>query len=94
MTPAYDLAPSSIRFPRGDLSLRCVLEGRAATRSNILSDVRPFGLGEREAKRIWEEKRETVAGWQEHFAAHGVTKREMDELMHRFTLTEAASMAP
>jgi Uncharacterized protein related to capsule biosynthesis enzymes len=43
MTPAYDLVPSSIRFRQWDLSLRCGREGRAATRSNILSDVRPFG---------------------------------------------------
>ena len=90
MTPAYDLVPSSIRFPRWDLFLRCGREGRAATRSNILSDVRPFGFGEKEARRIWEEMRETVAGWREHFAEHGVTKREMDELKHRFTLAEGS----
>jgi serine/threonine-protein kinase HipA len=78
-------------FPQWDLPLRCGLEGRAATRSNILSNVRPFGLGEREARRTWEEMRETVAGWQKHFAGHGVTSREMDVLKHRFTLAEASS---
>jgi serine/threonine-protein kinase HipA len=88
MTPAYDLVPSAIRFRQWDLSLRCGLEGRAATRSNILSDVRPFGLSESEARRIWEEMRETAAGWREHFAGHGVTKREMEELRHRFALAE------
>ncbi len=90
MTPAYDLVPSAIRFRQWDLSLRCGLEGRAATRSNILSDVRPFGLSESEATRIWEEMRETTAGWREHFAGHGVTKREMDELRHRFALAEGS----
>jgi serine/threonine-protein kinase HipA len=94
MTPAYDLVPSAIRFRQWDLSLRCGLEGRAATRSNILSDVRPFGLSESEARRIWEEMRETAAGWREHFAGHGVTKREMEELRHRFVLAEAASTGP
>lgn len=93
MTPAYDLVPSSIRFRQWDLSLRCGREGRAATRSNILSDVRPFGLSESEATRIWEEMRETVAGWQEHFAGYGVTKKEMEELRHRFALAEASSRA-
>lgn len=93
MTPAYDLVPSSIRFRQWDLSLRCGLEGRAATRSNILSNVRPFGLSQSEATRIWEEMRETTAGWREHFAGHGVKKREMEELRHRFTLAEAASKA-
>lgn len=88
MTPAYDLVPSAIRFRQWDLSLRCGLEGRAATRSNILSDVRPFGLSEGEARRIWEEMRDTAAGWREHFAGHGVTKREMEELRHRFALAE------
>ncbi len=90
MTPAYDLVPSAIRFRQWDLSLRCGLEGRAATRSNILSDVRPFGLSESEARRIWEEMRETTAGWREHFAGHGVTKREMEELRHRFALAEGS----
>ena len=93
MTPAYDLVPSAIRFRQWNLSLRCGLEGRAATRSNILSDVRPFGLSESEARRIWEEMRETAAGWREHFAGHGVTKREMEELRLRFTLVEATSRA-
>lgn len=90
MTPAYDLVPSAIRFRQWNLSLRCGREGRAATRSNILNDVRPFGLSESEATRIWEEMRETVAGWREHFAGHGVTKREMEELRHRFTLAEGS----
>lgn len=90
MTPAYDLVPSAIRFRQWNLSLRCGLEGRAATRSNILSDVRPFGLSESEARRIWEEMRETAAGWREHFAGHGVTKREMEELRHRFALAEGS----
>lgn len=91
MNSTSERAVVFIRFKQWNLSLRCGQEGRAATRTNILSDVRPFGLGEREAKRIWEEMWETVAGWQEHFAGHGVTSREMDELKHRFTLAEAAS---
>lgn len=90
MTPAYDLVPSTIRFRQCDLSLRCGLEGRAAKRSNILSDVRPFGIDEREARGIWEEMRETAAGWRKHFAAYGVTKREMEELRHRFALANGA----
>lgn len=94
MTPAYDLVPSAIRFRQWNLSLRCGLEGRAATRPNILSDVRPFGLSEREARRIWEGMREIAAGWREHFTGHGVTKREMEELRHRFALAEAASTGP
>jgi len=49
---------------------------------------RPFELSESEATRIWEEMRETVAGWREHFAGHGVTKREMEEFRHRFALAE------
>lgn len=78
-------------FPQWDLSLRCGLEGCAATRTIILSNVQPYGLGEREARRIWEEMRETAAGRRDHLAVDGVTKREMDELKHRFTLTEYAS---
>lgn len=80
-----------IRFKQWNLSLHCELAGHATTRSNILSDVRPFGLGGKEVRRVWEEMRETVAGWQEHYAGHGVTKREMDELRHRFTLAQDAS---
>jgi len=80
-------------FKQWDLSLRCGLADRAATKSNILSDVLPFGLGEREARRIWEEMRETTAGWREHYAGHGVTSREMDEPKHRFALAETSSRA-
>jgi serine/threonine-protein kinase HipA len=89
MTPAYDLVPSSIRFRQWDLSLRCGLEGRAATASNILSNVHPFGLNEMEAARIWDEMRTTAAGWRVHFATCGVSDRELEELRHRFVLADA-----
>jgi serine/threonine-protein kinase HipA len=88
MTPAYDLVPAAIRFRHWDLSLRCGAEGRAATRSNLLSDVRPFGLSEQEAARIWNEMTAIAADWREHFAACGVSAREMEELRHRFVLVE------
>lgn len=88
MTPAYDLVPSAIRLRQWDLSLRCGLEGRAATVSNILSNVRPFGLHEKEAARIWNEMRRTAASWREHFAACGVSDRELEELKHRFVLAD------
>jgi len=88
MTPAYDLVPSSIRFRQWDLSLRCGLEGRAATASNILSNVRPFGLNEKEAARIWDEMRKSAANWRKHFAACGVSDRELGELKHRFVLAD------
>jgi serine/threonine-protein kinase HipA len=86
MTPAYDVVPSAIRFPRWDLSLSCGKEGRVATRSNLLSNVRPFGLTEEEATLIWDEMVGVAAGWREHFAACGVTAREMEELRYRFVL--------
>lgn len=89
MTPAYDIVPAGIRFPRWDLSLRCGREGRAATRSNLLSDVRPFGVAEQEATSIWEEMVGIVGGWREHFAGHGVTDREMAELQYRFVLARS-----
>ncbi len=88
MTPAYDVVPAAIRFRHWDLSLRCGAEGRAATRSNLLSDVRPFGLSEQDAARIWNEMTAVAAGWREHFAACGVSAREMEELRHRFVLVE------
>lgn len=88
MTPAYDVVPAAIRFRHWDLSLRCGTEGRAATRSNLLSDVRPFGLSEQEAARILSEMTAVAAGWREHFAACGVTVREMEELRYRFVLAE------
>jgi len=30
-----------------------------------------------------------AAGWRDHFAACGVTKREMEELRYRFALVES-----
>jgi serine/threonine-protein kinase HipA len=89
MTPAYDVVPSAIRFRQWDLSLRCGVEGRAATKSNMLSNVRPFGLTDQDASLIWEEMRSIAAGWREHFAACGVTGKEMEELRHRFALVES-----
>lgn len=89
MTPAYDVVPAAIRFRHWDLSLRCGTEGRAATRSNLLSDIRPFGLSEQDAVRIWKEMTAVTAEWREHFAACGVSAREMEELQYRFALTEA-----
>lgn len=91
LTPAYDIVPAAIRFPRWDLSLRCGQEGRAATASNVLSDVRPFGLTEHEAAQIWEVMFGIVSGWREHFAACGVTEREMEELQYRFSLLPQSS---
>lgn len=86
MTPAFDLVPASIRFPRLELSLACGREGRLASKSNLLSHVAPFGLTPAQTKDIWEEMRAVCSRWREHFGACGVTAQEMEELRHRFAL--------
>ena len=86
MTPAYDLVPSQIRCKEWQLSLVCGLEGRVATKSNLLSDVQPFGLSSLEAGQIWDEMTNIVAGWREHFTSCGVTQHEMEDLKYRFLL--------
>ncbi len=40
------------------------------------------------AARILSEMTAVAAGWREHFAACGVTVREMEELRYRFVLAE------
>jgi len=86
MTPAYDLVPSPIRCKEWQLSLVCGLEGRVATKSNLLSDVQRFGLSSLEAGQIWDEMTNIVAGWREHFKSCGVTQHEMEDLKYRFLL--------
>jgi len=89
MTPAYDLVPSAIRCKSWNLSLACGLEGRAATKMNLLSSVQPFGLSDLEAGRIWDEMKAVVADWRAHFWDCGVNQAEIDELSHRFVLADS-----
>lgn len=88
LTPAYDLVPSTIRCKEWLLSLVCGLEGRVATKSNLLSDVQPFGLSDLEAGQIWDIMKDTVANWRNHYADHGGTSPEIEELKHRFVLAD------
>lgn len=89
MTPAYHLVPSAIRCKSWNLSLACGLEGRAATKMNLLSSVQPFGLSDLEAGRIWDEMKAVVADWRAHFWDCGVNQAEIDELSHRFVLADS-----
>ena len=79
LSPAYDITPSpSLSVERRDLALVCGVEGRAARRSNLVSQAGRFGLTEEEADAIINEIREVVAArWESEVRRQGGTDRDL-----------------
>jgi len=86
LSPAYDLTPSpSLSLERRDLALICGLEGRAARRSNLISQAGRFGLSTDDANSIIDEIRDVVAArWESEVRRFGGTDRDSELIRPAF----------
>ena len=85
LTPAYDILPARVvSQERRDLSMAVGLAGRAATRSNLLSDCARFGVTPQEANARIDAMREVVAGWEEVFTQAGVNEKDRQAVARAF----------
>lgn len=77
LSPAYDVLPvnnSKLHaLGLGD-------DGRLASRSNLLSQAKRFGLSQRKAQAIIHDISDLVEGWQTHFRDCGVTEGDIERL--------------
>jgi serine/threonine-protein kinase HipA len=86
LSPAYDITPSpSLGVEGRDLALICGLEGRAARRSNVVSQAGRFGLAEEEAHNIIDEVKDVVTTrWAGEVSRHGGTARDIELIAPAF----------
>jgi serine/threonine-protein kinase HipA len=70
LTPAFDVLPTP--DGNGYQAIDLGVMGGMATLANVLSRCGSFGLARPEAEEICREVGQAVAGWRDHFAAHGV----------------------
>jgi len=81
LAPAYDLTPSPVASYTRDLALICGKEGRAARRSNLVSQPERFGIAAEEAHAIIDEVKATVAArWEAEIARHGGSTRDRERI--------------
>jgi serine/threonine-protein kinase HipA len=75
LAPAFDVLPSGQAL--GYQQMRVGRDGADATLDNALSEHRAFSLTRDDAERACREVAQVVDGWQHHFAACGVTPRDL-----------------
>jgi serine/threonine-protein kinase HipA len=75
LAPAFDVLPSGQAL--GYQQMRVGRDGADATLDNALSEHRAFSLTRDEAERACREVARVADGWQRHFAACGVTPRDL-----------------
>jgi serine/threonine-protein kinase HipA len=80
LAPAFDVLPAAQGL--GYQSIRLGQEGARATLSNALSEHRAFGLCATKAEQLADEVMYVAKGWQNHFAALGVTASDLATLNH------------
>jgi serine/threonine-protein kinase HipA len=78
LSPAFDVLPSGQAL--GYQQLRVGRDGADSTLVNALSEHRAFALIEVRARQICKEVCAVVNGWQAHFAATGVSARDIELL--------------
>ncbi|HEU4460822.1 MAG TPA: HipA domain-containing protein [Methylibium sp.] len=78
LSPIFDVLPAGQAL--GYQQMRVGRNGADATLENAISEHRAFGLTEERARANAASVAEVVAGWKDHFAAAGVTPRDIDEL--------------
>lgn len=78
LAPAYDVLPSGQAL--GYQQMRVGRDGADATLANALSEHRAFALTADHARAVCAEVVRAVKGWRAHFAAQGVTPRDLDLL--------------
>jgi serine/threonine-protein kinase HipA len=80
LSPAYDLVPRKHRTRRREHALAIGADGFVATRRNILSECRVFGLTPARAEKILDEIQATVlARWETVLRAEGLGAPEIQE---------------
>ena len=75
LSPAFDVLPSGQAL--GYQQMRVGQEGADASTANALSEHRAFALERAQAARIAADVAGVVAGWATHFAAAGVSARDV-----------------
>ncbi|MFN7663609.1 MAG: type II toxin-antitoxin system HipA family toxin [Inhella sp.] len=90
LSPAFDVLPTAQAL--GYQQMRVGTQAGDSTLDNALSEARQFGLNAAQAQAQVHQVCEVVDGWRPHFAAAGVTPRDLDELASRidrpFLLTQ------
>ncbi|CAN5418451.1 type II toxin-antitoxin system HipA family toxin [soil metagenome] len=86
LSPAYDITPSRTQSPdRRDLAMICGLRGRAATRANLVSQVKRFAMTSEEAHALINEMKAVVASeWENHLRRHAGRSTDADAIRHAF----------
>ena len=86
LAPAYDVLPTN--SGQGFQEFICGAEGQASTLTNAMSQCDAFGLLATEAAQEVASVIQVVKGWREHFAAVGVTERDLASLAERIDADE------
>jgi serine/threonine-protein kinase HipA len=81
LAPAYDVLPSN--SGQGRQEFVCGDFGHDSTLENAMSRCQSFGLAPREAALQVEQVIAVVDTWKEHFAACGVTRKDVEQLGQR-----------
>ncbi|HEU0200011.1 MAG TPA: HipA domain-containing protein, partial [Burkholderiaceae bacterium] len=76
LSPAFDVVPAGQGL--GQQQFRVGAQQADATLENALSEAASFGLAPAEAEREVRKVSDVVAQWRTHFAAAGVSKRDLD----------------
>ena len=86
LSPAYDLTPSRARsLERRDLAMTLGLEGRIATRANLLSASPRFGLAREEANSVIDSLVDLVRhGWRRAVLNHGGSAADCEAVAPAF----------
>ena len=89
LAPAYDVLPTN--SGQGFQELICGAAGQESTLTNAMSQCDAFGLLATEAAHQIAHVIGVVSGWREHFAAAGVTDRDIESLAERIDADELRS---
>ena len=85
LSPAYDITPMTL-FDNC-LYLRIGKYDKAATKDNILSEAKSFGLEQNEAEAIFDSMKNIVTSeWEETFLAAGVPQSEVQVISKCFSV--------
>jgi serine/threonine-protein kinase HipA len=79
LSPAFDVLPSGQAL--GYQQMRIGASGADATLENALSEHRSFALTLQRAHEICAEIALVIGKWRSHFKAHGVSRRDLDQLV-------------
>lgn len=86
LAPAYDVLPTNAG--QGFQEFICGSAGQESTLTNAMSQCEAFGMTASEAALEIAKVIQVVEGWREHFAAVGVTVRDIEALAERIDADE------